>query len=158
MSRTPRPFSRPLDRPGHRRAGLEQRGAPILGSLALLTLLSCSAPPPAEDPGAGAGSGAAAATAAEDAHAGHYLLGDLGSSFQPCGSSLKFVVVGYYPAVAQLQMEYEKTKTADKEPIFVRLRGTIQEKEKVGAARRFDGTFDLLEVLEVRPRGENDCP
>jgi len=81
---------------------------------------------------------------------GMYMTGVGQGWFFPCDDAKTIVVI----PDSTLAARYQQTVTVH-EPIFVRLRGVPGHEGSIYGGQR---SFQVLQILELRPRGAGECP
>lgn len=87
---------------------------------------------------------------------GSYIYGNEVSSFQPCGLTAEFWVIGEQKLMNQLQNNYMELASKPYQQVFVSFRGSRQPKAEDGFAADYSGQFKVTEVIKLQE--ENICP
>lgn len=87
---------------------------------------------------------------------GSYIYGNEVSSFQPCGLTAEFWVIGEEKLLTRLQNKYMDLANKRYQQVFVSFRGKKLPKAKDGFAADYSGQFKVTEVVKLQE--ENICP
>lgn len=95
----------------------------------------------------------------EHTYEGFYNAGFEVSAFIPCGSEEAWWITfhGNSSAGQEFSDRYAQLIDEEYEPIYVRLRGVRSDKGAYGHLGGYAREFELLEVIEMRHRREDDC-
>ena len=90
---------------------------------------------------------------------GHVTFGRGGNSFNPCGTKETWWVKskGFSKTAEKLQEEYNSIVQKPYEPVYVRVSGDVSRKGQYGRLGSYQRVLYIEEVLEIRPRQDNDC-
>lgn len=98
-----------------------------------------------------------AASAELNAHQGHYIYGHEVNSFQPCGRTAEFWVVGADKLLEELKAQYRQLTSKRYEEVYVEFNGTVEGKADDGFATDYDGLIHIEDLILIRRKSKDDC-
>lgn len=99
----------------------------------------------------------AGGSATEIDHSGFYIYGHEANTFQPCGSTKVYWVIGDDTMVDELRRRYEEIAIQLYEEVYVSLTGEFRPKATDGFAADYDGLFFTAKIKSLRKKQNADC-
>lgn len=88
---------------------------------------------------------------------GQLVMGHEGEVFTPCGSKDAFWVEDTTDKLKSQYEEFTKDAKEHYTPIYAELKVVDKGKTTEGFAAEYDGVYEVIEVISVRPLNETDC-
>ena len=88
---------------------------------------------------------------------GHYIYGHEENSFQPCNQKKVFWVIGDNNILLLLEENYLRYTSTSYEEVYLEISGEYKAKAKDGFAMDYDGQIQVLKMLQMRKKMEQDC-